>query len=89
MAWDLGAGEAAVLTWAIARRGTIAIVDDLAGRKCARAHGIPLTGTLGLVLSARKSGKIEAPGQPFGNSEPRECISRTHCSPKPLPRLAK
>ncbi len=47
MAWDLGAGEAAVLTGPIAHRGTIAIVDDLAGRKCARAHGIPLKGHFG------------------------------------------
>ena len=29
-AWDLGAGEASVLTWAHAHPGTLAIVDDLA-----------------------------------------------------------
>jgi predicted nucleic acid-binding protein len=31
-AWDLGAGESAVLAWAQARPGAEAIIDDLAAR---------------------------------------------------------
>lgn len=56
--WDLGAGEASVLAWALCQPGAVAIIDDLAGRKCARAHEIPLKGTLGLVLLARQRGII-------------------------------
>jgi predicted nucleic acid-binding protein len=40
-AWDLGGGELAVLTWAYPHPGTEAIIDDLAGRRCATALGIP------------------------------------------------
>lgn len=57
-AWDLGEGETAVLAWGYAHPGTIVIVDDLAARRCAAAHGIPVRGTLGLVLTARKRGII-------------------------------
>jgi len=57
-AWDLGEGESAVLTWASAHPGTEAIIDDLAARRCAAALGIPVRGTLGLVLTAKRRGKI-------------------------------
>jgi predicted nucleic acid-binding protein len=38
----------------------VAVLDDLAGRRCAEALGIPVTGTVGLVLGARKRGMIPA-----------------------------
>lgn len=60
LAWDLGTGEAAVLAWAYAHAGTEAIIDDLAGRRCAAALGIPVRGTLGLVLTAKRRGIIPA-----------------------------
>jgi predicted nucleic acid-binding protein len=60
--WDLGAGESAVISAATERPGAIAILDDLAARRCAQAHGISITGTLGLVLLARKQGLIPAVG---------------------------
>jgi predicted nucleic acid-binding protein len=59
-AWDLGPGESAVLTWCSQRFGAEAIIDDLAGRRCAQALGIPVRGTLGLVLLGKKSGRIVA-----------------------------
>ncbi len=58
--WDLGAGESSVLTWAYAHRGTLAIVDDLAARRCAAALNLPVRGTLGLVLLAKQHGRVEA-----------------------------
>lgn len=58
--WDLGPGESSVLAWAHAHPGTEAIVDDLAGRRCAAALGIPVRGTLGLVLTAKQRGIIPA-----------------------------
>jgi predicted nucleic acid-binding protein len=54
LAWDLGAGESAVLGWAIEHPGARAVIDDLQGRRCAEAHGIALRGTVGLILRARK-----------------------------------
>jgi predicted nucleic acid-binding protein len=59
-AWDLGEGEAAVLAWAYAHPETEAIVDDLPARRCAAALGIPVRGTLGLVLTAKRRGIIPA-----------------------------
>lgn len=58
--WDLGPGETAVLSRALARPGSLAILDDLAGRRCAESLGIPLIGTLGLVLRAKRKGSIPA-----------------------------
>ena len=57
-AWDLGLGESAVLAWAHARPGCEAIIDDLAARRCAATLRIPVRGTLGLVLLAKKRGHI-------------------------------
>jgi predicted nucleic acid-binding protein len=38
--------------------GTEAIIDDLADRRCAAALGIPVRGTLGLILIAKRQGRI-------------------------------
>ena len=37
---------------------TEAIIDDQAGRKCAASLNIPVRGTLGIVLVAKKRGMI-------------------------------
>lgn len=58
VAWDLGAGESAVLALALGRPGARAIIDDLQGRRCAEAFGIPLRGTVGLILRARRAALI-------------------------------
>lgn len=57
-AWDLGAGETAVLSYALANPGWVAILDDGAARKCARSFSIPHKGTLALVLLAKQRGLI-------------------------------
>jgi predicted nucleic acid-binding protein len=59
-AWDLGAGESSVLAWCAARPGLQAILDDLAGRRCAEALGIPVRGTLGIVLLGKQQGRLRA-----------------------------
>lgn len=59
-AWDLGPGESAVLAWCYAEPETLGIIDDLAARHCAKAFGIPVKGTLGLVLLAKQEGRIPA-----------------------------
>lgn len=58
--WNLGPGETSVLSWAFAHPGCVAILDDLAGRRCAETLGIPLIGTLGLVLKAKRAGRVPA-----------------------------
>lgn len=58
LAWDLGAGESSVLALALSKPGSMAMIDDLSGRRCAQTFNIPLMGTLGLVLLAKKNGAI-------------------------------
>ena len=38
--------------------GRTAVLDDAQGRKCARALGLPLIGALGIVLRAKRLGRI-------------------------------
>ncbi len=59
-AWELEPGESSVLAWAHANAGVEAIVDDLRGRRCAAALGIPVRGTVGVVLLAKQHGLILA-----------------------------
>lgn len=40
-AWDLGRGESAVLSWALAHPGTVAVVDDYAPGPARRCLGLP------------------------------------------------
>jgi predicted nucleic acid-binding protein len=65
LGWDLGRGESAVLAWALAHPGARAIIDDLHGRRCAESIGIPLRGTVGLVLRARRSGIVHSARDAF------------------------
>jgi predicted nucleic acid-binding protein len=58
LAWDLGYGETAVLSWTIAQQGWTAILDDAEARKCARVFDVPLKGTLAVVLLAKQRGII-------------------------------
>jgi predicted nucleic acid-binding protein len=57
--WDLGAGESQVLAHALVS-GSEAVLDDFEARQCARALSVPVTGTLGVLLRAKKSRLIPA-----------------------------
>ena len=59
-AWDLDAGESAVLAVALDHPGAMVILDDLPARRCARVLNMPTQGTLGLVLVAKQHGLIPA-----------------------------
>ena len=59
-AWDLGAGETAVLNWTYRHGNFEAILDDRAARRCAAIYGIPVRGTLGIILAAKQRGAISA-----------------------------
>lgn len=57
---DLGPGETQVLMLGLETPGAIVVLDDAHARAVAEARRIPLTGTLGLLLDAKRSGLIPA-----------------------------
>jgi predicted nucleic acid-binding protein len=57
--WDLGPGESQVIAHCL-KDAQRAVLDDAQGRQCARAHGIAVIGTVGIVLSAKRQGMIPA-----------------------------
>jgi predicted nucleic acid-binding protein len=65
-AWDLGTGESAVIAWALSHPGATAVIDDLPARRCASTFGLPVRGTLGLVLAARRRGVIPSARRVIG-----------------------
>lgn len=58
--WDLGPGESAVIATCL-HFGAEArpVLDDLAGRRCARAFGLRVIGTIGIVIAAQRAGHVE------------------------------
>ena len=54
----IDAGESAVLALALGDDSCEVVLDDKAGRNCARRLGIACLGSLGLVLLARRLGAI-------------------------------
>ncbi len=55
---DLGPGEAEVLMLGLETPGAVVILDDGLARDIARAHHIPLKGTLGVLLDAKQAGLL-------------------------------
>lgn len=54
--WNLGAGETSVLSYALANPPIRAVVDDADARRCCRTLGIPMLGTGGILLLAKRRG---------------------------------
>lgn len=52
--WGLGSGESAVLAVALETPGSTAVLDDAAARTAARTLGIPVIGTLGIIVRAKQ-----------------------------------
>jgi predicted nucleic acid-binding protein len=69
--WDLGPGESSVIALALAISDARPVIDDLAGRKCALALGLNVSGTLGIVIAAHRRGHIK---------DPREIMMRLRSS---------
>lgn len=59
-AWSLGRGESQVLALAETTPGCRAVLDDLEARRCAQSMRLPLIGTIGVVLRAKRRGVIPA-----------------------------
>ncbi len=56
----LDAGESGVLWLALECPGCVAVLDETAARQVARRLGISFTGTLGLLVDAKRKGLIAA-----------------------------
>ncbi|MEB3278430.1 MAG: DUF3368 domain-containing protein [Lyngbya sp.] len=56
--WDLGLGESHVISWAYQHSGYEVILDDRAAKNAALSLGIPVRGTLGILLLAKQEGKL-------------------------------
>jgi len=59
-AWDLGLGETQVLGHCLGQASAVAVLDDASARQCGRSLGIPVVGSLGIVLAAKRMGWIAA-----------------------------
>ena len=58
----LGRGEREVLALALGRKDILALLDDRTARRFAESHGIQVTGTLGILLRAKRQGYVAAIG---------------------------
>jgi predicted nucleic acid-binding protein len=59
LAWDLGAGETQVVANALRHGADRVVLDDMEARRCAKAMGLRVIGTLGMVARAKRMGRIE------------------------------
>jgi len=58
----LGAGEREAISLAIETRATWLVLDDQAARQVARTIGLPVIGTLGILLAAKRRQLVPAIG---------------------------
>lgn len=56
--WALGAGETAVLSYALANPNLRAVIDDRAARRCAQTLNIPFLGMGALLVLAKRRGLL-------------------------------
>lgn len=59
LSWDLGVGETQVISHAVAYCADRVVIDDLEARRCAKAMGLAIIGTLGIVGRAKVTGLID------------------------------
>jgi predicted nucleic acid-binding protein len=60
LSWDFGAGESAVLSLALERAGSWVVLDDKLARQAAVHLNLPLLGTAGILLRAKRAGHLHA-----------------------------
>ena len=56
----LDEGEVAVLSLALEHQARLVVIDELRARKYAEQLGLPLTGTLGVLLAGKRKGHLSA-----------------------------
>lgn len=57
--WDLGPSETQVINHAVMHSADRVVLDDLEARRCAKAMGRTIIGTLGIVGRAKVRGLID------------------------------
>lgn len=62
VAWHIDVGETQVISLALSLPGSVAVLDDLAARRCAQGLSVRLVGTAGLVALCRARGLIPSAG---------------------------
>lgn len=55
----LDAGEATSIALASEYENPLLIIDEIKGRKAAKEMGIPVTGSLGILIAAKKKGYVQ------------------------------
>lgn len=55
----LDSGEAAVIQTALDKSISLVCIDEAVGRRIARLHGLKLTGSLGILVAAKRNGLID------------------------------
>ena len=56
----LDQGEAAVIALALERQASLVLIDELTGRKVAESLQLKISGSVGLLIKAKQTGKIGA-----------------------------
>jgi predicted nucleic acid-binding protein len=56
--WNGGAGEAEVISWALAYPDFFAVLDDQAARRLATQQGVSVIGSLRVIVKAKERGLI-------------------------------
>jgi uncharacterized protein len=59
LSWDLGSGESAVLSLALEHPGSWIVLDDKLARQAAVHLHLPLLGTAGILLRAKRAGHLD------------------------------
>lgn len=59
---QLGAGEAAAVSLALAEHARVVLLDEAYGRRIARRLGLPVAGTLSILLAAKHVSLVPAVG---------------------------
>lgn len=58
LSWELGAGESAVLSLSLEHPGSWVVLDDKLARQAAVHLNLPLLGTAGILLRAKRAGHL-------------------------------
>jgi uncharacterized protein len=59
LSWELGTGESAVLSLALENPGSRVVFDDKLARQAAVLLNLPLLGTAGILLRAKRAGHLK------------------------------
>jgi len=63
--WNLGKGESQVISFAFQNSGFTAAIDDKAAKKCAAVFNVYVSGTIAIIIRAKKTGLISKAGPLF------------------------